>query len=173
MKKLAACLTLVLLSGCLTQEKKAIDSGVSARLSEKSVLAKSTCSSNQVMVVDGRLAGDSAGIVSGMDASMSSAPSLLSQELARAGVAVGAIRSDETTEVVLKRIYLDQSYEAKKVNIVLEVRAPGMPSKIIRVSETSIMWWGNSEESEKAMARVFQNTVRQLVTHLNSTCSKV
>lgn len=172
MKTVFVCLIFLSLTACVTQEKKAIDSEVSLRLSAKAATAISNCHSSQVMVEDGRPAGSSAGVVLGMDASMSTAPAMLSTELVRSGVTIVKVVNADTTVVVMKRIYLDQKYEAKKVNIVLEARVPGMPPKIIRGTETSIMWWGKSEESEKAMARVFQNTVVQLVAHLNASCAK-
>lgn len=170
MKPVAIWLILFSLVGCVTQEKKAIDTAVSTQLNKKAVTAKSTCSSNQVIVEDGRLAGDSAGAALGIDASMSTAPELLSAELGRAGVMIAKTAGADTTVVIVKRVYLSQTLDAKQVNIVLEVRATGLPSKIIRTTETSIMWWGSFEESEKAMAKVFKNTVVQLVGHLNATC---
>lgn len=172
MKTAAICLILVSLVGCVTQEKKAIDTAVSTQLNKKAVTAKSTCSSNLVIVEDGRLAGDSAGVALGIDASMSTAPALLSAELGRAGVVIAKTADADTTVVLVKRVYLSQTLDAKQVNIVLEVRAPGLPPKIIRTAETSIMWWGSFEESEKAMAKVFKNTVVQLVGHLNASCNR-
>ncbi len=160
------------LAGCVTQEKKAVDSAVSTRVSGKAATAKSTCSSNQVIVEDGRLDGNAAGVALGIDASMANAPSLLSSELGRAGVMIAKTSNTDTTVIVVKRVYISQALEAKKVNIVLEVRAPGMPPKIIRGTETSVMWWGSLEESEKAIARVFNNTVVLLVTHLNMSCAR-
>lgn len=160
------------LAGCVTQEKKAVDSAVSTRVSGKAATAKSTCSSNQVIVEDGRLDGNAAGVALGIDASMANAPALLSSELGRAGVMIAKTSNTDTTVIVVKRVYISQALEAKKVNIVLEVRAPDTPSKIIRGTETSVMWWGSLEESEKAIARVFNNTVVLLVTHLNMSCAR-
>ena len=160
------------LAGCVTQEKKAVDSAVSTRVSGKAATAKSTCSSNQVIVEDGRLDGNAAGVALGIDASMANAPALLSSELGRAGVMIAKTSNTDTTVIVVKRVYISQALEAKKVNIVLEVRAPGMPPKIIRGTETSVMWWGSLEESEKAIAHVFNNTVVLLVTHLNMSCAR-
>lgn len=172
MRTVAICMVALLVAGCVTQEKKAVDTAVSTRVSSKAATAKSTCSTSQVIVEDGRLEGDAAGVALGIDASMSNVPALLSSELGRAGVAIAKTGSAETTVIVVKRLYISQALEAKKVNIVLEVRAPGMPPKIIRGTETSVMWWGSLEESEKAIARVFKNTVVQLVAHLNTTCAR-
>lgn len=171
MKTVAICLMVLSMAGCVTQEKRAIDSAVSTRVSGKAATAKSTCSSIEAIVQDGRLEGDSAGVALGIDASMSSAPTLLSSELGRAGIKIANTANAGTTIIVVKRVYISQALEAKKVNIVLEVRAPGMAPKIIRGGETSVMWWGSVEESEKAMARVFKSTVVQLVNHLNTSCA--
>ena len=116
MKPVAIWLILFSLVGCVTQEKKAIDTAVSTQLNKKAVTAKSTCSSNQVIVEDGRLAGDSAGAALGIDASMSTAPELLSAELGRAGVVIAKTADADTTVVRVKRVYLSQMWQYESLS---------------------------------------------------------
>jgi len=166
----AAFASLILLSGCVTHEKKIVDAEISRHLAASSPKSSGTCQSGFVTVSDGRT-DIGMGAVIGLDATLADAKSVLSTELRRAGVNVRESQSD-AIKLTLKHVNLSQQYESRSISVVVIVEVPGYPQKIIRSSETSVIWAGKTVETEKAIAKVFRRTVGQIVDYLNATCAR-
>lgn len=170
MSRVIVVISLLLLSACVTQEKKVVDSEISRRLAVTTPKSFANCKSIIVKVIDGRT-DDSVGAAMGLDATLTDTKTVLSKELERAGVRTQESETNATI-ITLKRVYLMQQRESTNVTVVINVEVPGQPAKIIRGQATSVLWMGKAEESEKALAQVFGKTVTQVVDYLNQTCTE-
>ena len=167
----ATVVSLLLLTGCVTHEKKIVDTEITRHLSASRPKSSGSCQSSIVKVIDGRIA-TSMGAVIGLEATLVDAKTVLATELRRAGVNV----QESTTLaslVTLKHVNLSQQYESRNISVVVSVDVPGHPAKIIRSSETSVIWVGKAVETEKATAKVFRRTVGLIVDYLNTSCAEI